>query len=75
MSNNRWMWNCEDVQEDLIILQKKYLELGYDLTKEEAYDAWYMYCERCSANWMCIDGDISCSEWAVKRVLSNRKNN
>lgn len=70
----RWLWECQDVQEDLLILQDKYKQLGYDLKKEQAYDAWAMYCEYCSANWMYVDGDISNSLWAVKKVLGINQN-
>ncbi|MEH7116162.1 hypothetical protein V7128_01885 [Neobacillus vireti] len=66
---NRWLWNEEDVQKDIIILQNKYKKLGYELTKEQVYDSWYMYCQSCAANWMYVDGDISQSEWYVKKVL------
>ncbi|WCK57325.1 hypothetical protein PP175_29485 (plasmid) [Aneurinibacillus sp. Ricciae_BoGa-3] len=51
---NRWLWNEQDVQEDLVVLLDKYKEMGYNLTKEQAYDAWYMYSEYCQANWMFV---------------------
>lgn len=68
---SQWLWNCDDVQKDIVILQDKYKkELGYDLTKEQTFDVWYLYCEYCCANWMCINENIKNSEWAVKKVLN-----
>ncbi len=66
---SRWLWNEEDVQQDLLLLQKKYKELGYDLTKEQCYDIWYMYSQYCHANWIVVSKDVSNSEWCIKRVL------
>lgn len=66
-----WLWECEDVQEDLKTLQREYKkQLGYDLTLEQCFDAWCLYCERYSANWMCVDGDLSNSKYYVEKVLS-----
>lgn len=66
----KWLWDCKDVQEDLIVLKEKYKkQLGYELTLEQCFDSWYLYCEACSANWMYVDSDLSGSEWAVKKVL------
>lgn len=70
IQRGKWLWDCEDVQEDLKVLKRKYKEqLGYDMTEEQCFEAWYLYCERCSANWMSVDGDLNGSEWYVKKVL------
>ncbi|WCK57017.1 hypothetical protein PP175_27905 (plasmid) [Aneurinibacillus sp. Ricciae_BoGa-3] len=66
---NRWLWNEADIQEDILVLQDKYKEMGYSLTKEQAYDAWYMYSESCYANWLHVSGDVSQSLRCVKKVL------
>lgn len=71
ISGSKWLWDCEDVQKDILILQQKYKEqMGYNLTKEQAFNSWYIYCEYCCANWMYIDEDLKDSEWAVKKVLN-----
>lgn len=68
---SKWLWDCEDVQQDITILQKNYKDqLGYSLTKEQTFDSWYIYCEYCCANWMHVDTDLKNSEWAVKKVLN-----
>lgn len=66
----RWMWDCEDVQEDLITLQTEYKKLGYNLTKEQCYDVWYMYCDECCANWMYIS-NVENSVDYIQKVINN----
>lgn len=74
---SRWLWDCEDVQEDLDLLVFKYKELGYGVTKEQAYDAWYLYSEYCSANWMYVgdNGDVTGSLEYLKEILSEESRN
>lgn len=71
--SKRWMWNCEDVQEDIRTLQNRYKnEMGYDLSLEEVYDIWSLYSERYSANWMTVNEDILDSESIIIDFLKNR---
>lgn len=71
--SKRWMWNCEDVQEDICTLQNRYKnEMGYDLSLEEVYDIWSLYSERYSANWMTVNEDILDSESIIIDFLKNR---
>lgn len=66
---SKWLFKCEDVQEDLKILQVKYKELGYDFSIEDCYNIWYLYSEMLCANWINVDGDISQS---VSYVINNK---
>lgn len=73
IQRGKWLWDCEDVQEDLKTLKQEYKkQLGYDLTEEQCFDAWYLHSEYCCANWIYVDGDLTNSEWAVKKVLSEQ---
>ena len=57
-SQSKWLWNDKEVQEDLLMLQKKYKELGFDFSLEDCYNLWYFYSETASANWMNV-GNIN----------------
>lgn len=70
IERGKWLWDCKDVQEDLKVLKEQYKkQLGYELNEEQCFDVWYLHCEYCCANWMNVKGDLSSSEWAVKKIL------
>lgn len=65
----RWLYKDKEVQADLLVLQEKYKELGYDFTTDECYDIWYIYSDMMSANWLSVSGDISKS---INSVIKNK---
>lgn len=54
-------------------MQKKFKDLEYDLTLEEVYDVWYRYSEKCYANWLNVNGDITDSTKEIDYVLNREK--
>ena len=66
---SRWLYDCKEVQEDLRILQKKYMELGYEFSLDECYDIWYLYSEMLSANWINAKGSVKQS---IDYVINNK---
>lgn len=69
---SRWLFNEEDIQNDLLILKEKYKNLGFDLSIEECYDSWYLYSEQVHANWLNIGENIEDSLYAVKAILRSQ---
>ena len=65
---NRWLWDNKDIQQDLIELQIVYKDLGYELTLEQCYDAWYMYSQYCEANWLRVSS-VENSKWCIDRII------
>lgn len=68
MKVGTWLWNY--VQEDLILLQLEYRKMGYNPTLEQCYEAWYLYSERCSANWINI-GHVENSIDYIEEILNS----
>ena len=66
---SKWLFKCDDIQEDLKILQRKYKELGYDFSLEECYNIWYLYSEMLCANWIDVNGNI---EQSIDYVVKNK---
>ena len=56
IQERKWLWDCEDVQEDLLVLQNKIKEqTGLSLNKIQCFNVWYSYCDLLCANWMFVD--------------------
>lgn len=69
----RFLWNKQYVQYDLIRLQRKYKNLGYHLSLEDCYDVWIKYSESEFANWLeTSDEIINNSLNYVKDFIKNK---